>query len=804
MADQIEQDLREINRRLDKLQTGGGSSTDVSALAKEITLQNIDTNIETINTNTQTLVDKFNQPCGGDTIKVDVCNLPIRELCNDVNLTPNTQKIYPTSVEQSNLFCSLILNNCTPTQTVTSDIGSYIGEIRLNGGEVKFDIVNTTQVQDWTISCQTDIALRSDSGLGNPTIILPIPHAEFTVGNFYKVNLDINYTDGTSSQNQVWFYIGDVLTNPNPIEYLNCRFQNHGISGTNFQLNGGIEQLYTNYSQFNSSNPLEFTNINTTTIVSNNNQTPTFFENVITPVGTSGAFTQSFKVSFTVNGREVFYQRSLNISSTTFLNAVTEFPIGVNNSIDNDNSTFWNIDVSNNTSTYQGQFELPININPCNNAVLNDLKITVDLRDIINYDNNNDGFVAFLTNGVVVYDTKFITSNGNNILILDGSLVPISELPNLKIGFAFAKVGFKLHDVYADINYSCGIIEPIKSVNVNIVCTEDNPVHVVVDNQLTQIPIEECTNNIITENLITVNPTIAQGVDVFCTIPTFASFCGNGQLLDLVNVFPDATNSYDGVSNSFWNINGIADEQIGHVQWKVDIQNIGTCQGGNITDKKFKVIINSASFTTVSQPLQFIVTDNTTVYNSINLTQAQLNSATYPLTVEIPFGVISNPSELRLIMIIPESNDNVEINQIEIDVISFEATETCTSNVTHDVVPVKLECLGEGLPVIIDKTGLATEQTLLDLLTILNRTFNKEEELVLIPNSTYNIPVNTVHAYTINVTGTGTTSTISINGGTPISINNGYNKQIEFTVYNEYSIDIFCDTNDIIRIGKQF
>ena len=104
----------------------------------------------------------------------------------------------------------------------------------------------------------------------------------------------------------------------------------------------------------------------------------------------------------------------------------------------------------------------------------------------------------------------------------------------------------------------------------------------------------------------------------------------------------------------------------------------------------------------------------------------------------------------------------------------------------------------------ISTTDLATETTLLQLLTILNREYNKEEEVIITPNSTYNIPINSVHAYTINVIGNGTTSSITINGGTALQISNGYNKQMEFTTLNEYSIDIFCDVNDIIRIRKKF
>jgi hypothetical protein len=83
-------------------------------------------------------------------------------------------------------------------------------------------------------------------------------------------------------------------------------------------------------------------------------------------------------------------------------------------------------------------------------------------------------------------------------------------------------------------------------------------------------------------------------------------------------------------------------------------------------------------------------------------------------------------------------------------------------------------------------------------------TYNSEEELIIPQNSTYNIPANSIHAYSVNVSGSGITSTISINGSTPVSITSGYTKQIEFTTMNTFSINIFCGINSIIRIGKQF
>lgn len=82
--------------------------------------------------------------------------------------------------------------------------------------------------------------------------------------------------------------------------------------------------------------------------------------------------------------------------------------------------------------------------------------------------------------------------------------------------------------------------------------------------------------------------------------------------------------------------------------------------------------------------------------------------------------------------------------------------------------------------------------------------YNKEEELIITPDTIYSILSNTVHGYGLSVIGTGTTSTITINGGTAVPISNGYSKQVEFSTTNDFTIDIFCDVNDVIRLIKQY
>lgn len=77
--------------------------------------------------------------------------------------------------------------------------------------------------------------------------------------------------------------------------------------------------------------------------------------------------------------------------------------------------------------------------------------------------------------------------------------------------------------------------------------------------------------------------------------------------------------------------------------------------------------------------------------------------------------------------------------------------------------------------------------------------YNKEAELV-IENTNHTIGANTVHSYSIFVEqGTGT---ISINGGTAINIGLGYQKNVEFTATNDYSVVITSNINSKVRIVK--
>jgi len=83
--------------------------------------------------------------------------------------------------------------------------------------------------------------------------------------------------------------------------------------------------------------------------------------------------------------------------------------------------------------------------------------------------------------------------------------------------------------------------------------------------------------------------------------------------------------------------------------------------------------------------------------------------------------------------------------------------------------------------------------------------YNTTNTLILPQGTTYNIPANTIHAYTLEVKNgsTGINSTITFNGGTPIPLTEGDIDAEEYSTLNANSIDIYCDYNDIIKLKIQ-
>lgn len=97
--------------------------------------------------------------------------------------------------------------------------------------------------------------------------------------------------------------------------------------------------------------------------------------------------------------------------------------------------------------------------------------------------------------------------------------------------------------------------------------------------------------------------------------------------------------------------------------------------------------------------------------------------------------------------------------------------------------------------------GFSTLQSLYDWLVLSLNTglYNKETEVV-IENTNHVIGANTVHAYSVFVEqGTGT---ISINSNHDVNIGLGYQKNVEFTTTNDYSVVITANINSKVRIVK--
>lgn len=338
---------------------------------------------------------------------------------------------------------------------------------------------------------------------------------------------------------------------------------------------------------------------------------------------------------------------------------------------------------------------------------------------------------------------------------------------------------------------------------------------------------------------------------------------------DATSVFPNSENSYDGNNNTSWQIGNVNNQEAYQVDWTLSIA-IPQCQDnsqGIITNLKF--FIDIEAFNTAGNDNGFIiaVTDGTTMYGQLNSEDNAivLGINEIPITTPIPENALEN-----LKIFFAFSNYDFTIKEVY-----AEVQYNCTTEVEHQVIPVKITCTPEkGLPVEVkndinfDKTGLSTETTLTSVRDRINYLinqpsniytspvkatlmdggknfgyvrnnyvyidgsitaqsiefstdganwiipnvndyelgwyFNDEEEIMLTAGNSHTIQPNSVHSYSIVVTGTGTGSYYTLNGGTPIPIKDGYSKQITFEVYNNQQIDIYCDNNDEIRILKQW
>lgn len=305
------------------------------------------------------------------------------------------------------------------------------------------------------------------------------------------------------------------------------------------------------------------------------------------------------------------------------------------------------------------------------------------------------------------------------------------------------------------------------------------------------IPIETKT--------FTITHNFNDGINIYCTIDkTLTQNFSTAN--DASSEFPNIENSYDGDTGTTWYWNGRGDNinTIYQADWSlpITIPNCNIQEGQNpipsiITDIKFFIDVeafNGQPSGNNNSDFIIAVTDGSTIYGSIgNLT---FNGITeIPITTPIPTNALPNikvfMASLGFEFVIREVYAEISYN--------------CSISQNHKVVAVKVECLPEnGLPVDVTIDYTAIGQAVEDS----KPKYNTEEELIITPGNSHSILSNTVHSYEVSVTGNGNASTIQIGSGTPLTISNGYHKQMEFTTLNTVSVDLVCGIGDEIRIIK--
>lgn len=339
------------------------------------------------------------------------------------------------------------------------------------------------------------------------------------------------------------------------------------------------------------------------------------------------------------------------------------------------------------------------------------------------------------------------------------------------------------------------------------------------------------------------------------------------QVLESATQFPNIENTYDGDTQTTWTLSGggINGNTVYEVDWSLPLS-IPNCTNNTPAENlDLKFFIDIEEFDGSNQNSGFIiaVTDGTTIYGYINEIQLGINQI--PVTTPIPenglpnlkiwlaelgcdFVIrevyaeinytcnISEPHEVVAVSLkcLPENGLPVEVkNNVNFDKTGLATENTLTSivdrinyliNQPHNYHTgiTKATLINGGKTFgycrnhYVYEDGSLTAQALEFSLDGANWTvpninsytlgwdFNDEDEIILTAGNSYTIQPNTVHSYSIVVTGTGTSSYYTLNGGTPISIKDGYSKKVTFEIYNNQQIDIHCGLGDEIRILKQW
>ena len=696
-----------------------------------------------IKTNLQTIIDKINQPCGGDTIKVDVCNLPQIETCTDVVNTSTLVKTSPISIADTDLACTLLGINtcCEVTNFGNLDIDNIPSIDLINANYDEPNLLLYVPVLDPTLIDEVQVIYYDVNdnpitgyiidtlfGTGYNTTVVNIADMDFQNG-FRKVKIVYTLTTGFEAE----YYIQIFKTSDGGLKTFWHRVFSFQVYGCVIETTYSV--TYTELGTIINSSTNCLQSIGVIPIINNTENNGLLLNNGST----------NFQLLFNYSYQDLSSCFLESIDNINLLNLGANYNfsgIVINNdgnnalifpnsnlSFDGDSNTSWNIDTTlEENKVYEAEYILPIiDAGNCI-ADLTSVKFYADI-DYISA-GNDGGAVLFLTNGIDIYGMTFLQNLGRSIIEIPQDIMPIplSEYPNLKVVLAWEQVQFNLYEVYAEYLSNCSSTTEHEVVPVKIHCSSTNPIHTIIDN----LPIEQCSDSTIVENNGSV---VATNKSIYDPSNT------------LLNVSGSMADTDDNNPSTFIHVERGDGEGIAQLAWEYN--NFGNCP---IIGAKAIMTFNLVNIISSSSSNILFIEDNTTntIVGSRIITSADNGSS---VTIEVQtnsVGVISNNLSVKLF--IADSN-TVTNNVLEISEITFEYTEQCTiPGDLHDVVPVKLSCLpANGLPIDFNLDYVLLGQEVYNA----QPKYNTQETIIVnSSNSPYTLPVNYFHDLSIRANGT--------------------------------------------------
>lgn len=469
-------DLHSIWHKLDKLHISGGSGSGGDACCPQTNeiLNNIETNINSV-----------------------------IETCNDIIITSNTQIQRPTSVQNSDLFCSVLgeeekMSACNCGILDINKPLDFIDQVNTssaNNGDILIDVLQSSlePISGWSMDI-LDFSLTiltTFSGVGSITTqTYNVPLAN----TWYYIDLIINYVNGSYVKQRVAIKYRDLdnycETRSNYLD-----LDSRGFDGCETIRLGGTVNLWSNNNPQITSNQLTFMNItdNTTPVVSNYDlySEMNFFPGYSLQFNSIG--TKILKVInefYDVPSMSIFFEQDYTITSSPFipLNIVTSFP-NIGNSYDGNTGTVFSISNPILNEIYQCDWNIPL-VLPV--PLPNNINIEV-VVSVTNFSggNPNSGNMLAITDGINIYGVVEILGTGDVTLPIDLDVIPSSAFNNLKLFFAFTNISIDISEIFTRLSYNEEQIISHDVLPVSLPCNNlDNPLFVsVIESSTNDIPI---------------------------------------------------------------------------------------------------------------------------------------------------------------------------------------------------------------------------------------------------------------------------------------------------------------------------